>query len=160
VNKWLILVVLWLAAVLQAYFLAAVSGSSLMLQLVLLLVVWVACVRGLKLSLLAAIWAGFWLDSLSSTNFGFNMLLFVAVVTLVWLLKRFGVDFSSRASVLIVMALAILIYDMALLIGLWLDSGDLFWRAGLLAWLAGEVVVNLAVVAVANRRLQLLLRPL
>ncbi|MBI3983929.1 hypothetical protein HY346_01380, partial [Candidatus Microgenomates bacterium] len=74
-----------------------------------------------------------------------------------WWLQSWGVDLRSRLVQVVVVVLGQWLYQVALLLALWLDGGTFAWSAGfgLRGWLAG--ILTGAIVIVAGQKVQSLL---
>ncbi|MBI4101062.1 rod shape-determining protein MreD [Candidatus Microgenomates bacterium] len=158
-KRWWVLLVVWVIAILQGYFISGLSGSLLVPNLLLLVVLGVAVTRELRLSLLAAAWGGFWLDVASMNSFGLRMIWLVLFVLLVFRLKGWGLEFKRPAVMIIVLAAALWLYNLTLFIEAAISSGQLILRPRLAGvWLIETLVVG-GLAWLFGERLQLLLKP-
>ena len=153
-NRWLWLGLVWLAAMLQAYFLASLSGGSIVLNLVIIMLTVAALNRSPALALATALWGGFWLEVASATQFGTRMLFFGLWVLMLLLLKRFGVAFERTYSVVAMVGLGSLLYNLWLQAWAWLDIGGIVMSARLLQWWGIEVLLSAALAWLLYPRLK------
>src|SRR5688572_16809267 len=93
---------LWLVALVQAYFISAASGGRFSVNLVLVVLFYVALQRSLRLGILLAAWAGLWLD-IAGGQLGPRILLLVASVLLVGWVMKLGLEMDRRLTQFLVL---------------------------------------------------------
>lgn len=160
-NRWWLVILVWLVAMIQGWFFSALALPWLTPNLILIILLVVTLRRGWQLSIGLALWAGFWLDIASKSFLGFYMLLLTLFVLLVRMLKHRGIDFSFSISTPLVLGLASFAFSLAQLLrligtspamgGLGLVVLGWAWQAMLTA-LLGWLVVGRLESAVAPAR--------
>lgn len=132
---------IFIAALIQGYFLSALGGASLTINLVLLALVFSVVQAGLKPALWLGFWGGFWLDVMSASAFGLNIVWYMVFASLFWLLIKRSMFMARQSQVAILVFVASLLYQLSLLVAVWLDVGQIFSPAHyLFGWLVGSLI--------------------
>lgn len=137
-----ILLVLWLTALVQGYFISALTGAAIVPNLVLVILTLYSLKAPVRSAITAALWAGFWLDIASYTHFGFRAVWFVALVGLITLVKRAGLETDKLWLGILLVAAVSLLYNLSLLLMVAVSSSGFLapWQYGG-RWIA-EVIIN------------------
>jgi len=149
-----------LAAFLQAYFFSSLGIAWLIPNLLLILLFYISLERGFRMSLIMALWGGFWLDVASNSQFGFYVLAYSSFVGLLAVARLRGIDFNNpvvlSASLLLGIAL-INLTKLLLIIGDGAGFSGLGWL--LPTWIL-ESVVTVVIARLVGGRLQAGLAPI
>ena len=114
---------LTLAALVETYFLASISGGQPVPHLVLVTVLLVASRTDLKPALIYGLWGGFWLDAIGLSHFGLRSLWLGAWAFLIWWLRRTGVDLQRRSLIVTLASLGSFGFSLSLWLVAWIDTG-------------------------------------
>lgn len=146
-NRFNLYLIIWLLALVQGYLLSGFS-QAVIPNLMIVAVILIASRLPLRPAVILAGWGGWWLDVASNLHFGFRTLWMMGLAGLLsWFFKS-GLE-VNRGILMAVCALASLIYNLSLLIGLWLDSSELIWPWAVLpGWLV-EAGLSSLVLAIA-----------
>ena len=141
-NKWTLAAGLGAAALLQAYLVSAIGGGQVVPNLLLLILLTVAVTRSFKFALTMALWTGLWLDIANGHYFGLQMFLFSLFVLAVSWLKKAGLEFDRRLTVLPLLVAAAYLYNFTLLGVMWLGARHISWQFRLFEqWSIGVLIV-------------------
>jgi len=134
-----------MAAWLQVYFLGAISGGYIAINLVVIIVVAIAGMRSLKLAIAAAIMGGFWLEVASVTDFGARIIFLILLVLGIQVFKRLGLLLEHRGLFVIVCLISALLYSIWLLIWAWFGLGEISWPPEFSGVLVAESTIVIAI---------------
>src|SRR3972149_5554852 len=90
------LVVLWVVAMVQGYFVSAMTLAMVVPNLVWLFLILATPLIGRRFSLLLPLWGGLWLDVIGQMYFGLRTGTLILLTVGLWLLMGWGVDLRSR----------------------------------------------------------------
>lgn len=153
-SKWWLVGMMLGLALVQGYFLSALSGGQIVINFVLVTAIFICLRRSIKLTVVLAVWGGFWLDVAAGNYFGVRMLLLAGLVVGVDLLRRGGLDFNRRSVLLPSVAIAAYLYDFVLLALFWFSSRHFSWDAVLLRRWSLGVLLTVILAAVVQSRLK------
>lgn len=152
-RGWLTALV-WTTAMVQAYFFSGLSSGSFSVNLLLVILFFVAISSSLRFSLLLAAWGGLWLD-VAAGQLGVRMAVMLLVVLLIiWQQRVLGLEFSRRGPRLVSLLLLSLIYNFLLLLAGWLSLQAVHWQWSLLMWWSVEAGLTVGLAWLVGKRLQ------
>lgn len=157
-RGWLVLLV-WLAVMIQGWFFSALALPWLTPNIVLIILLAVSLSRSWRLSVGLALWAGFWLDVASKSFLGFNMLLLLAFVLLIRTLKSRGVDFSFSISTPLVLGISAFAFNAAQMLRLIGSSPSLGGIGGVIMAWGWQAVLTASLGLIVMSRLEAAITP-